>query len=243
MVQRLQPLHHEPMNRELIEPMNREPLNPSLKGRYNMKSESVRHLKCALWLALLLAYVMMFTGAGPARAEICTSSDLADVPMEILLPTAAQVPPILMVVLDNAVSMDYEIMTNENTLNHGFTQTYTSGGNSITQEFDYMLIDPTANNANASIEGTAAVRNAWQSQCSFAPSALTTYDATKLNKMYFNPTVTYSNWPIVANMTDPRRGYLYRDRPGFHHFPYQFPDLGPQGYPTMPRTTRRATMI
>ncbi|MEI6260660.1 MAG: PilC/PilY family type IV pilus protein [Deltaproteobacteria bacterium] len=141
-----------------------------------MRLESIRRLKCAQLFAWALCFTMIFTGASPAWAGVCSTADLADVPLE-LMNGSVRVPSILMICMDNAATMDYDVMTNANTATNGFTISGT--------EYDYMF---TGSNGTA-IEGVAAVRNAWQSQCYLH------------NKMFFNPTVTYTPWPTVTGMS------------------------------------------
>ncbi len=143
-----------------------------------MRLESIRRLRCARLFAWALCYTLIFTGSGPAWAGVCSTADLADVPLE-LMNGSVKVPSILMISLDNSDTMDYDVMTNANTATNGFT----IGGT----EYDYVFTGANATGGTA-IEGVAAVRNAWQSQCHL------------YNKMFFNPSVTYTPWPTVAGM-------------------------------------------
>ncbi len=126
------------------------------------------------WTAIALCYAMLLTGAGPAWAgEVCSESDLADVPLE-LVNSVIKVPSIFMITLDNSDTMDYGVMTNENT----DTKMFTIGGTS----YGYVLNGSYATGA-AILENSAAHRNAWKARY------------CKTNKMFFNPEVTYNPWP------------------------------------------------
>jgi hypothetical protein len=123
---------------------------------------------------------MVFTGTGTAWAGVCSNDDLADVPLD-LMTGSVKVPSILMICMDNAATMDYDVMTilghPENTTNNGFLV----GGNT----YDYVF----TGSSGTAIEDVSTNRNAWKSQC------------YSYNKMFFNPTVTYTHWPTVDGMS------------------------------------------
>jgi len=133
-----------------------------------------------------MVYTMIFTGVSPSwAANVCTEADLADVPLELLM-GVAKVPSILMISLDNSDTMDYGVMTNENTA----TKQFTAPSGTV---YGYILSGPNATGGAALEDSVNGDKNAWKSQW------------CKENKMYYNPQVDYAPWPTKAdsNVTTP----------------------------------------
>lgn len=145
-----------------------------------MKLTLIRKKQVTRFIAWVMAAAMISTSAGPAwGAGICTSSDLADVPLMLIAGKGP--PPNFLIGLDNSYSMSYEVMTNDaDRLFHlpgALSQIYPP-------PFQYLFHGTdTAGGGNSSPLEDTVFKNAWQSQCA-------TY-----NKMYYNPEATYDPWP------------------------------------------------
>ncbi|MCH5373571.1 MAG: hypothetical protein JJ992_06310, partial [Planctomycetes bacterium] len=111
-----------------------------------------------------------FEGDGPAGDRLCSSEvscvDIADLPLDTQFRSA---PAMLMFVLDDSGSMDWEFSI----------QGQTDG---LFDDYVEYLFDNPGDNGYGNIL-TDDQRRQWKSQWS------------SYNKMYFNPTVTYAPWP------------------------------------------------
>jgi len=149
----------------------------------------IRSKKYVKDFAWVLVVAMIFSTTGPVWAagpggganDICTADDLGDIPM--MLQINAGPPPLLMITLDNSVSMNYEVITNEDSGDPEENRLFTAPDGTV-----YTLI------FNGGVEASAANKHAWKCQWYL------------VNKMYYNPHVgarnEYTHWPNLKSDVD-----------------------------------------